>query len=76
MQRAGQGPAAVLRQRAVILMRQLPKTPKQLQTMRDAGIPEGQEMIGKLKYSLDVSLNVYIVVDISLAQAQFARIRT
>jgi len=33
-------------------------------------------MIGKLKYSLDVSLNIYIIVDISLAQAQFARIST
>ena len=33
-------------------------------------------MIGKLKYSFDVAVNVDIVVDVSLAQAQFARIGT
>jgi hypothetical protein len=33
-------------------------------------------MVGKLKYCFDVSLNIYIVVNISLAQAQFARIGT
>jgi hypothetical protein len=67
MQGAGQSPAAVLRQRAVILMRQLPKTSKQLQTIRDASVSKCQKMIGKLKYGFDVSLNIYIVVKISLA---------
>lgn len=33
-------------------------------------------MIGKLKYSFDVSLNIYIVVNVRLAQTQFARIGT